>query len=62
MSNVCILRFDWLIGIYLFISLVRNASFLVVKKSGVREELSDVVFFFRHNFNISLCKNIFLVS
>ena len=30
-SNIRILRFDWLIGVYLFISLVRNASFLIVK-------------------------------
>ena len=51
---MCILRFDWLIGVYLFISLVRNASFLIVKSSGVREEVSDV--------NKSLCKNIFFVS
>ena len=35
-------------------SLVRNASFLIVKDSCVREELSDV--------NKSLRKNIFLVS
>ena len=51
---MCILRFDWLIGLYLFMSLVCNARFLIVKKSGVREEVSDV--------NRSLCKNIFLVS
>ena len=35
-------------------SLVRNASFLIVKNSGVREEVSDV--------KKSLCKNIFFVS
>ena len=35
-------------------SLVRNASFLIVKHSGVREKVSDV--------NKSLCKSIFLVS
>ena len=40
-----IIRFDWLIALYIFISLVRNASFIIVKESGVREELSDVVFF-----------------
>ena len=51
---MCILRFDWLIGIYLFMSLVRDASFLIVKNSGVREEVSDV--------NKSLRKNIFFVS
>ena len=48
-SNVCILQFYWLIGLYLFMSLVRNASFLIVKNSGVREEVSDV--------NKSLCTN-----
>ena len=44
-SNVCIIRYDWLIALYLFISLVRNASSLIVKNSGVREELSDLPFF-----------------
>ena len=44
-SNVCIIQFDWLIALYIFISLVCNASFLIVKNSGIREELSDVVFF-----------------
>ena len=42
---MCILRFDWLIALYLFISLVRNVSFLIVKNSCVRKELTDVVFF-----------------
>ena len=42
---MCIIRFDWLIALYLFISLVRNASFLIVKKSCVREELIDIPFF-----------------
>ena len=51
---MCILLFDWSIALYLFISLVRNASFLIVKNSGVREEVSDV--------NKSLCKNILSVS
>ena len=51
---MCIIRFDWLIALYLFISLVRNASFLIVKNSGVREEVSDV--------NKSLYKNIFMAS
>ena len=49
-----IILFDWLIAFYNFISLVCNMSFLIVKNSGVREEVSDV--------NKSLCKNIFLVS
>ena len=44
-SNVCIIQYDWLIALYLFISLVRNASFLIVKNSGVREELSYLPFF-----------------
>ena len=48
------LQFNWLICLYFFLSLVRNASFLIVKKSGFREEVSDV--------NKSLRKNIFLVS
>ena len=30
-SNVCILRFDWLIVLYIFMSLVCNVSFLIVK-------------------------------
>ena len=49
-----IIPFYWLIALYLFIPLFCNASFLIVKNSGVREEVSDV--------NKSLCKNIFLVS
>ena len=40
-SNVCIIRFDWLMALYLFTLLPRNASFIIVKNSGVREELSD---------------------
>ena len=43
--NVCTIRYDWLIALHIFISLVRNTSFLIIKNSGVREELSDVVFF-----------------
>ena len=41
-SNVRILRFDWLRGVYLFISLVRNASFLIVKTvvSGKKSVMS----------------------
>ena len=53
-SSLWILWFDWLIALYLFTPLPRNASFLIFKHSCVREELSDV--------NKSLCKNIFLVS
>ena len=44
-STVCIIRFDWLIALYLFTLLPRNTSFLIVKNCCVREELSDVVFF-----------------
>ena len=51
---MCIIRYDWLIALYLFISLVRNTIFLIVKNSGLREEVSDI--------SKSLCKNIFLVS
>ena len=61
-ANVCIIRYDWLIVLYLFISLVCNTSFLINKNSCVREELSDLPFFFRHNCNKSLWKNIFSVS
>ena len=42
---MCIIQFYWLIALYLFVSLVRNASFLILKNSCVREELTDVVFF-----------------
>ena len=51
---MCIIQFDWLIALYIFISLVRNARYLIIKNSGFREEVSDV--------NKSLCKNIFLVG
>ena len=47
------------------ISFYLNSSqleFFSHKKSGIREELSDVQFFFRQNCNKSLWKNIFLVS
>ena len=39
---MCILRFDWLIGLYLFMSLVRNASFPIVKTvvSGEKSVMS----------------------
>ena len=40
-----ILRFNWLICLYLFMSLVRNTIFLIVKKSCVKEELIDLLFF-----------------
>ena len=39
-SNVCIILYDWLIALYLFISLVFNAGSLIIKNSGFREELS----------------------
>ena len=41
--------------------LVHNASFLIVKNSGVREEFSYHWFYFSHNCNKSLWKNILLV-
>ena len=44
-SNLCIIKFDWLIFIYLFTPLSSNVSFLIVKHGCVREELADVVFF-----------------
>ena len=46
-SNGCIIGYGWLIAIYLFISLVRNAKFSVIENSCVREELSDPPFFFQ---------------
>ena len=41
-SNVSIIRFDWLIALYIFISLVRNASFRIVKTvvSGKKSVIS----------------------
>ena len=57
-----ILRFNWLICLYLFMSLVRIASFLIVKIVVSGKNSLIFRFFFRHNFNRSLCKNIFLVS
>ena len=42
---MCIIRYDWLISLYLFISLFHIASFLIVKNSGVREELRDLLCF-----------------
>ena len=37
-----IIRYDWLIVLYIFIPLVRIAIFLIVQNSCVREELTDV--------------------
>ena len=37
-----IIQYDWLIVLYIFIPLVRIVSFLIVKNSCVREELTDV--------------------
>ena len=42
---MCIIKYDWLISLYLFIQLVRNVNVLIIKNSGVREELSDLPFF-----------------
>ena len=41
-SNVRIIHYDWLILLYIFIPLVRIASFLIIKSSCVTEELTDV--------------------
>ena len=41
-SNVRIIQYDWLIVLYIFITFVRIASFLLIKNSCVREELTDV--------------------
>ena len=59
---MCIIRYGWLISLYLFISLVHYASFLSLKT--VVSGKNSVIFhlFFRHNCNKSLWKNIFLVS
>ena len=41
-SNVCIIQFDWLIVLCIFISLVHNASFIIVKTvvSGKKSVMS----------------------
>ena len=59
---MCIIRFYWLIALYIFISLVRNASFLIVKKRFSGKNSLMLCFLFRLNFKRSLCKKIFLVS
>ena len=41
-SNVFMIWFDWLIALYIFNLLPRNTSFLIVEKTCVREEVSDV--------------------
>ena len=38
---MCILQFDLLIGLYLFMSFVCNASFLIIKNSGVRGDWEE---------------------
>ena len=47
--NVCIIKYDWLIAIYIFISLVRNASFFIENtvvsgKNSVISHLSLTIF------------------
>ena len=59
---MCIIRYDWLIVLYLFISLVRNASFLIINTVVSWKNSVIFRFFFRHNCKKSLWKNIFLVS
>ena len=51
---MCILLFDWLIALYIFISIISQREFSNRKNSGVREEVSDI--------NKSLCKNLLFVS
>ena len=53
----------WLVNINLsFCLIILQREFFNNKNSGVREELSYLPFFFWHNCNKSLWKNIFLVS
>ena len=59
---MCIIQNDWLIALYLFISLVCNRSFLIIKTVLSGKNSVIFRFFFRHNCNKSLWKNIFLVS
>ena len=59
---MCIIQFNWLIALYIFISFVRNAIFLIIKTVVSGKNSVIFCFFFRHNSNKSLCKNIFLVS
>ena len=40
--NVRIIQYDWLIVLYIFIPLVRIASFLIIKNSCVRKEITDL--------------------
>ena len=61
-SNMCIIWYDWVISPNLFFTLVCKVSFLIIKRSGIREELSFLTFFLRHNWNKIIWKNIFLVS
>ena len=58
---MCIIQYELLIALYIFILLFSKRVFNH-KNSRVREELSYLTFFFRHNCNKSLCKNIYLVS
>ena len=59
---MCIIRFDWLVALYIFTLLPHNASFLIIKKKYESGKNSVIYFFFRHNFNRSIYNNIFLVS
>ena len=61
-SNVCAIRYDWLISLYIFILFVRNTSFSIIKNSCVGEDLSNLPFFLLKNCNKSLWKKILLVS
>ena len=59
---MCIIRYDWLIALYLFISLVCNAIFLIIKIVVSGKNTVILRFIFRYNCNKSLWKKIFLVS
>ena len=41
-SNVRIIKYDWLIVLYIFIPLVRIASFLIIKNICVWKEITDL--------------------
>ena len=59
---MCIILYNWLISLYLFISLVLNASFLIIKIVVSGKNSVIFRFFLRHNYKKSLWENIFLVS
>ena len=57
---MCIIQYYWLIVLYIFIPLVRIASFFIVKNSCVREELTDLLSFHKTQLpKITLKEHIF---